>query len=67
MRKTHTSTAVKRRYNDKAYDRIVITVKKGNAEKLSTYAASRGESRNAFILRAIEETMRRDIEKKDTD
>ena len=63
MRNTHTSSAVKRRYNDKAYDRIVITVKKGNAQQLSEYAASRGESRNAFILRAIEEKMQRDKEK----
>ena len=46
-----------------AYDRIVITVKKGNAQQLSEYAASRGESRNAFILRAIEEKMQRDKEK----
>ena len=59
-RKTHTSTAVKARYNAKAYDRIVLTLKKGEAAKLTEYAAAQGESRNAFILRAIDETMKRD-------
>lgn len=64
-RKTHTSTKVKARYNAKAYDRIVLTLKKGEAAKLTEYAAGQGESRNAFILRAIEETIKRDKEKGD--
>jgi uncharacterized protein (DUF1778 family) len=64
-RKTHTSTAVKSRYNAKAYDRIVLTLKKGDAAMLAEYASSKGESRNAFILRAIDETIKRDKEKGD--
>lgn len=64
-RRTYTSTKVKARYNTKAYDRIVLTLKKGEAAKLTAYASERGESRNAFILRAIDEQMKRDKEKGD--
>jgi predicted HicB family RNase H-like nuclease len=63
-RKTRTSTAVKARYNAKAYDRFVTTVKKGEMERITAHATSQGESRNAFILRAIEETIERDNEHK---
>lgn len=63
MRKTHTSSAVKRRYNEKAYDRIYLSVKKGMKDVITAHAASLGESTNAFILRAIEEQMKRDKEK----
>lgn len=58
-----TSSLVKDRYNKKAYDRFLVTVKKGVKDEISAHAASRGESTNAFILRAIEETMQRDKEK----
>lgn len=44
----------------KAYDRINLTVAKGEKETIQTHAASRGESTNAFINRAIVETMERD-------
>ena len=64
-RKTHTSTQVKAKYNAKAYDRIVLTLKKGEAAKLTDYASTNGESRNAFILRAIDEQIKRDKEKGD--
>ena len=32
-----TSSAVKNRYNDKAYDRIVVVVKKGEKERIKKY------------------------------
>ena len=64
-RKTHTSTQVKAKYNAKTYDRIVLTLKKGEAAKLTEYVSQRGESRNAFILRAIDEQIKRDKEKGD--
>lgn len=51
------------RYTAKAYDRINLTVPKGNKDKIKTYAESMGESVNGFINRAIEETMDRDKEK----
>ena len=55
-----TSSASKNKYNAKAYDRINLTVPKGQKEKLSAHAEARGESLNGFIKRAIEETLKRD-------
>ena len=55
-----TSAAVKNRYNEKTYDRINLTVPKGDKERIEAHAAGRGESVNAFIRRAITETMERD-------
>ena len=48
------------RYIGKAYDRINLTVPKGDKERIEAHAAGRGESVNAFIRRAITETMERD-------
>ena len=56
-----TSSAVKNRYNAKAYDRITIVVKKGEKEVIKAHAEKHdGGSVNAFIQRAISETMQRD-------
>lgn len=52
------------RYNAKAYDRINLVVKKGTKELIKEHAERRGESTNAFINRAIDETMARDCAKK---
>lgn len=52
-----TSAAVKNKWNDKAYDRINLTVPKGKKEIVKAYADSNGESVNAFINRAIDEAM----------
>lgn len=61
-----TSSAVKNRYNAKAYDRITIVVKKGQKETIKTHAERfDGGSVNAFIQRAIAETMERDNAKPD--
>ena len=57
-----TSSAVKNKYNDKAYDRINLTMPKGKKEVIQNHAEERGESTNAFINRAINETMQRDSE-----
>ncbi|OUN91519.1 hypothetical protein B5F98_12045 [Pseudoflavonifractor sp. An44] len=45
------------------YDRINLTVPKGRKAAIQAHAAEHGESVNAFIARAIEETMERDKEK----
>ncbi|MGM9593918.1 MAG: ABC transporter ATP-binding protein [Candidatus Onthomonas sp.] len=42
------------------YDRMELTVPKGQKEEIKTHAAARGESVNGFIGRAIQETMERD-------
>ena len=54
-----TSAAVKKRYNDKTYDRIEIVVPKGQRDVIKAYAAERGESVNAFINRLIEQEMKK--------
>ena len=55
-----TSSAVKDRYNAKAYDEMKVRVAKGNKEQIQAHAEAQGESLNAFINRAILETMERD-------
>ena len=59
-----TSTAVKRKYNEKAYDRINLVVKKGQKDIIATHAERNSESVNSFINRAIAETMKRDVTEK---
>lgn len=55
-----TSWQVKQRYNEKAYDKIYITVPKGQKEVIQAHAESKGESTNAFINRAIKEAIERE-------
>lgn len=47
-------------YIAKAYDRINLTVPKGEKDMIKTHAEKHGESVNAFVWRAIRETMERD-------
>lgn len=47
-------TAANKRYNLKVYDRIEITVPKGNREIIAQAAAAAGMSVNAFIKEAID-------------
>ena len=49
-----------KRYQDKAYDKILVRLPKGQKDTLQAHAAARGESVNGFIGRAILETMERD-------
>ena len=44
----------------KAYDRITLTVPKGQKERLQAHAEAHGESVNGFINRAIDEAIERD-------
>lgn len=48
------------KYMKENYDRINLTVPKGEKDKIKAHADSRGESVNGFINRAISETMERD-------
>ena len=43
-----------------AYDRINLTVPKGQKEVIRLHAESKGEKVNTFIYRAIKETIERD-------
>ena len=60
MAKTKTSTAVKNRYNAKAYDQLPIRVHKGRKAEIQAHAETHKESINGFVTRAIDETMERD-------
>ena len=42
------------------YDRLDLTIPKGNKDIIKAHAERRGESVNGFINRAIVETMERD-------
>lgn len=46
----------------KAYDRVNLTLPKGQKEVVQAHASAQGESVNGFIGRAINETMERDRE-----
>lgn len=48
------------KYISKAYDRVNLTMPKGQKDAIQAHAEARGESVNAFINRAITETMERD-------
>lgn len=54
------STKAQNKYISKAYDRINLTMPKGKKDTVQSHAAKHGESLNAFINRAINETMERD-------
>ena len=56
------TTTGSRKYNEKAYDRLYVMAIKGKKEIIQTHAAKKNESLNAFINRAIDETMERDNE-----
>lgn len=56
-------TLSKNKYNDKAYDRLNIQVKKGEREKIKAFAESKGESLNGFINRLVYEAMEKEKEK----
>ena len=47
-------------YIAKTYDRINLTVPKGEKEAIKAHADRQGESVNSFINRAIKETMDRE-------
>lgn len=55
-----TSAAVKNRWNDKAYDRINLTVPKGQKEIIKNHAEKNGESVNGFIQRIINEALKKE-------
>ena len=55
-----TSAKSKNDWIMKSYDRINLTVPKGDKDKIKAHAESRGESVNGFINRAIENQMEQD-------
>jgi predicted DNA binding CopG/RHH family protein len=54
-----TSTKSKNKYNAKAYDRIALSVKKGQREVIRQHAASKGLSLNGYINQLIDDDMKK--------
>lgn len=52
-----TSSAVKNRYNAKAYDQLPIRIPKGHKFTVESAAAAAGESVNGYVQRAILDRM----------
>lgn len=50
------------KYMKANYDRVNLTLPKGQKEVIRSHAEKRGESLNGFINRAIGETMERDAD-----
>ncbi len=48
------------KYNAANYDRVELRLPKGKKGPVQAHAEAQGESLNAFINRAIDETMERD-------
>lgn len=46
-----------KRYEDKAYDKVLVRMPKGRKDEIQIFAAQTGESVNGFIKRAIGEAM----------
>ena len=57
------ATKYKNNFIKKSYDRINLTVKKGQKESIQQHAENHGESLNGFINRAITETIENDNQK----
>lgn len=53
------STRAQNKYISKTYDRINLTVEKGQKEIIKAHAEAKGESVNGYINRLIEEDMER--------
>ena len=60
---TEARNRANKKYHDK-FDDIKVRVPKGERQFWQEHAVSQGESLNAFVRRAVNETMTRDNEKK---
>ncbi|MDR1564873.1 MAG: hypothetical protein LBS74_07955 [Oscillospiraceae bacterium] len=63
MPKTKAQMSATNKYDKNNYDRATILLSKGEKPKIQAHAALFKESLNAFIKRAIAETIERDKEK----
>lgn len=54
------ATRAKNKYNAENYERIALSVPKGEKDKIKAHAESMGESVNGFINRAIENQIEMD-------
>lgn len=59
-RYTKAQAKAAKKYLKESVEDIRIRVPKGNKAKVQKHAASKGESMNSFVIRAIDETIKRD-------
>ena len=59
MKQTEAQLRATQKYHEKL-DNIMVRVPKGEKEKIASHAGKRGESLNAFVARAIRETIEND-------
>lgn len=52
-----------KKYEQEKVDRVVFRVPKGMKEQIQAHAEKQGESLSAFLNRAVQETIERDIRK----
>ena len=60
MAYNETGKAATNKYRSK-FDMIQIRVDQGVRDKIAKHALNQGESMNSFVVRAIQETMERDL------
>ena len=65
MAQTEAQLRASKRYHQEKLEEIKFRVPKGNRTRIQDHAKAQGESTNAFIYRAINETMERDRTKKE--
>ena len=53
-----------KKYEKEKSDRFLIRIPKGEKERIAEHARAQGESANAFIYRAVNETIARDEQKR---
>ena len=53
-------TKAARKYNEKAYDRIYLTVPKGRKAEIEAAARANGETLNGLINRLLDEYMKKE-------
>lgn len=63
MSLTDAQKKANKKYQQEKLDEIKLRVPKGEKERIQTHAAAGGESTNAFIYRAINETIEREKNK----
>lgn len=61
MAYTQSGNKATQKYQKKAYDNLRIRVKKGQAEKIKTFAEKNGESLNGYVCRLIAEDMGKNL------
>lgn len=49
-----------KRYEDKAYDKVLVRMPKGKKEIIQAHTENKGQSVNGFINEAIDEKLERD-------